>query len=387
MPLKRTKSRGRKQFRKRTSKSPGRFKRTKRSRSAPRKFKSKLKKGGGVIVCRSGGGVGAGNSSQNFLGKGVTAHPSWWKTLLRGNTPTSFAGQHGRSFVQAGQNLKNPIVFWKHVGIYDVQTALTYDAGSSLVAPTSNAFKNYMFDYVREQSWRNASPAAIELEFYVLAPRERIPYSSSIVNAGVARKYPQIAPVGSNIYDADFLEDPPMYIDSLSDMSGIPGGGANKIGSRDQGATPFMSPSLTALFKIKPLSMTWPNGQKGYKGRLEAGQEITLTTHRPKPMMVSFNKFGLDSVDNYALQNTYQVLRETPLIFMYYKGTMAHEVSTGLGPIQTCRAWLDWKSTQHFRFVQAQISLPSTNHYTVLPTALVAPTQILPVTGAAISVP
>lgn len=211
----------------------------------------------------------------------------------------------------------------------DIQNVMT--AGSLATSSTqvsTDSLKSYLANLRRRHSWtNNSNNAPCHLQFYVLYPRRDIPASN--ISA--------ISPPSSNIFSTGgFLgggnSSPAMYAQDFFDQviyapTGALTSAGTKLTSTDPAATPYMATTLCSLFKIKPLRVSFPDGKKS-AGVILPGQRVTYEGLYSKPLLCSWNKFGLNGNGAYSMATTWEVLRETPLIFMQMRGTTVHDTTT-----------------------------------------------------------
>ena len=382
-PMRNTK---RKTYKARTASKGASSKRSKSSGGFGKKvphrriFKAKsLKRGSSSARGTSGKRAGIKRSSAV-----VKPYPAWFKAITRLVAPTRISGQFGQSEA-VPVNAKYSMAMWKHLSLLDIQNVLT--AGlpqSSTTTPANNALKTYLANLHRSHNFRNSmNGSSCHLEFYQLRPRRDIPanYASFI------------APVCDNSYTAGGnYGNPPMFTQAFTDEAkyvGSNGGPAtNTMLFSDVSATPFMSPSLCSMFKITPYKVKWPSGASAADGVLLPGEQITIHNTYRGPMLCSWNKFGLDGRTSANMNNTWEVLKETPLIMCFYKGTVSHGTSVVLGVpntpntiIGTGPAQLDYYQNYEFELWKPVIAVPQVANMTTGQGVLSGAEQVQVVTG------
>lgn len=376
MPFRRTYRKARKVLRK---KAPIRRKAPVRARPRVRRaFGTRYKKASSKIAIARSNAVGAGQTALNsYPNMRPIPHSFWFKNLLKNNTPAEFAGNYsGR--VACAQNVKQSFTFWLNKSTVDIQGLLNYWGPDSVVSRENNAMKFHMFDLVKEHEWRSTTNATTGLELYVLWPRRRLA-TSTTDTFGVSTTLPQISPLSqTGLYTNAYLAQPSMYTQDFLDRD--QSGTAGKIAYNSIMATPYMSPTLCANFKIKPLSIMWPNGQRGHKGYLEAGQTLRLTSASRKVVMYNYNKLGLTGQAYFNVGRTWEVLEDTPLLFVYVTGTPSHsaeahqEIALGYGA-------LDYVARTKFKGIMSNVVRPTTGFVTTDIPNLTTPEQMVPATA------
>lgn len=266
--------------------------------------------------------------------------PAWFRTLAKTSTPDRVAGQYGATM---GLNITNPankkaFTFYKNLAIVDIDTICKkYVGANSSTAAASDAKRFYLSNKKVRHEFRNACNTACELQWYQLTPRRDIP----------ATNVPAIAPSSSLAYATGGIAGAPlMYTQGFTDEVAITG---NKIAQNDIAATPFMSPALCSLFKIRPLEFI----------RLEPGETYQRHEEFKGPLMISYNKFGLMGNATNTIAGSWEVLKQTPLLFCYLKGTPSHDISD-MSIVQEGLAQVDYIQTfsyEVWKFDLAQVPL------------------------------
>lgn len=350
--------------------------RSKRFRSTKKRGVKKFSN----LAVASSTNVGAGNSSSCHFPRlsKITFTPEWWRTLKRANTPQDFTGSWaGRVTANAGT--KEPFCLHLHKSVYDIDGMLRYYSTDAKTDPESNAYKWYMFDYVRQHKFRNNSNVTTELELYVLYPRRDIPQytvDASISAVNLPRWVQNMLAPSNPICAGTSLTG---YYQSFADRP--ESGSLGKMQGNDPGVTPYQCPALCRLFKIKKLVVRWPNGQKSHAGVLESGQELNLTSASRKVKMYNYNNLGMVGFQSYTLYNTWQLLREMPVIFGYIRGTVSWD-SASHGTVNYGIAGIDYICNVHYSAIFAESLLSATAVInTGLPSLTTAVTYV-PVLGA-----
>lgn len=365
---KRTASRGRK-FRKLRRTRPNTFRRR------PVTGKRKYLKRSRLAIARSTT-VGAGHSAENtYPNYKRTPDRPWWATIKRMNTPASLVG-YAQTGMGASIGTKQWYSHFLHMSPFEITGMLAYFAGTSAALPASNADKFYMFDLTRTHEWRNSCNATVQLEWFVGFPRRDIPQYTKD-SGGTLRACPSIAPfnVGN---DANTLNPISAFSRDFSDRG--TDGSIAAISYTDPAATLFMSPTVTSAVKLKPLVLQWPNGQKSHQGMLEAGQTLRLISGFRKPRMYSYNKLFTNGTWAYKVENTWQCLKETPLIFVSVRGTNSHDKDTNTN-INFGLARLDYTCTVKFNAILTQTIPSVTGRYTQQMNSITTAQQTIPVTA------
>lgn len=245
-----------------------------------------------------------------------------------------------------GPNRGIQVSSFKHIGINEISQMLDHDlfgsvAQDSKTNPQLNTMKNYMYNVTRQHVWRNNAQAGqCELKFYVLRPRNHIPVATSVGG---------LAPANSVQYSVGGIAINPTNISSLNDEAPAFLGG-NLLDSYDYQCTPYMIPTLTELFKIKRLKVAGPTG-RGWHHRLLPGQECRLEGKYKGPMLVNFNKFGMTALAAQGIANVYEVLKQTPLVWVQMYGTVSHNDAS---PVTSYRGIFEVDYVQMVKWCFAQ---------------------------------
>lgn len=262
-------------------------------------------------------------------------------------------GTYGNNIVLT-KNAVGACTHWKNLSLIDLNNVMDYiEATQNTTGSTSrtnNDVKAYMADLTRRHTWRNAANyGETTLKFYTLTPRRDIPSYT-----GANNTFPSITPPTTNVYTTGgTLASPQLFFTGVQDADVIAAGvpQITNVGMPVDW-TPYMSPPIASLFKIKPLKVTGPDG-KSSMIKLQPGQECTYTGKAGKPRMVNFNKYGITSTGaaNFAL--TWEALRETPIIFCVHIGSIGHD-SADNSKVGTVPVFLDY--LQQYRFKVWQVS-------------------------------
>lgn len=310
--------------------------------------------------------------------KRTAKYPMWFQILAKQTVPDKVAGQYTGQ-ISSTINQKTWCAHYKHLALIDLDNLMRTLASLSTTTPGDNSSKLYLTNKITAHRWRNAETgSACELEFFALYPRKDIPLTSA---TGTLRS---IAPPVSNSGIAGgFVQNPGMMSTPITEMS-VAGNAAAGIGANDPSTTPFMSPMLTANFKIVRLPVTWPDGRKSPTGRLEPGQEVQYTGHFRGPEMVSFSKYFCTSALADRLGTMYSVLQKTPLIMFSLKGTPSHDTTTktlvGLGP-----AALDYIQDFSMETWQFQLQVTTTSNPITTPAVVAVAEQVSVVTAGVVT--
>lgn len=286
--------------------------------------------------------------------------PSWFKTILKSShNICQFTDNRGFRLISQTINQKVSYVHWHGVTPQDIQATITNGAVGAGGNSSTNASKYYMFNHQVDHVWKNNTNTAAIMEFYKLVPRRDLPVwlSSSASSASATQV---IAPPNTYNYADAGRANPNMYTQGMADM--LPGavgaGTGTKIDATDVEATPYMSPPMASFFKIVPLRVNGPNGRSPFQ-TIAPGTQATLSVKHSKPRLCNYAKYGLTSLDNEGnttIPATYEVLRETPLIFCYIRGGIGHEKSTATPPVPTTsvgvtQAAVDYMRKSHWKRV------------------------------------
>lgn len=260
-------------------------------------------------------------------GKGYK-FPKWFVDLLKQQTPSALASQKTFDCRNASAGSKQWFSAFKCKSMNDISHT-TQTAGlvtSAASTPASNAYKAYMYNYVRKHTWRNnQGKTSAVMSFYQCIPRNDIPIAGATLACAPA--------LSDEVKETACLQDPPAYTQGFTDAAAmvIGGGGASpvKITYDAHETTPYMSGVWCRQFKTTPMKVKWPDGTYSSRGTLATGQQIELTCKSTKPLMCSMDKWNLDSSNGSSLVgNVYRVLRITPLILFTVEGVESHADAT-----------------------------------------------------------
>lgn len=281
--------------------------------------------------------------------------------------------------MQLTNNVQNHGVWvshFKHLGMNELNEILLHQA-FNLTSQTSgssagyNTQKNYMYDCDRHHTWRNnCAFADVHVEFWALHARDNIPVSATVGT---------MAPPETNDYKTGGGLVAPTAMSTLEQETPAFTGGVDIVRS-SLSTTPFSFPNYASLFKIRRLKVAGPGGKKS-KHLLLPGQECRFTGRFRGPMMVNYNKFGLTANDAETIGDLYEVLKKTPLIYVFIRGTVSHSDATlanvGLGVFA-----LDYFQAVKWKFLQAGGPvIKQSVDTTASEVTLVAPVQANLVTG------
>lgn len=322
----------------------------------------------------------SGGMSQNYLGAKKKKMPRWFKQILHETKPGVLVGKYEGAMVSAAMR-KECFVLFKHLDINAIQAAWKAQASaytSSVSGADALSQDVYLYNVVREHIFRNGTTGNVEIEFYHLTPRRDVAIYS-VDTSSTTQLLPTVCPAPTNNASGGFLQAPGGWTQPFTDM--LVEGIGTKVLYNDPTVTPYMNPLYTSMFKIKPLKVTFPSGQKGHKGVLEPGHGITLTCSRLKPFLANYNKFGLTGEHPFNLDHLYQLIRETPLIMVFVRGGVAHDHTTptnvGIGP-----AKIDYWCNMRFEECSQQAVQKATGQYTTEPTAITGAEEVLQPTAA-----
>lgn len=252
----------------------------------------------------------------------VVKYPGWFRNITKLVAPTRVVGEYYGS-LSATANTKNSYVHWKNLSLIDIQNVITAGgAFTSATAPNLGTEKLYLTNLVRNHSWtNNSSNAQTHMQFYQLTPRRDIPATS--VSA--------ISPTSVNTASTGGIRAAPLmfnqaFTDEAKYTSGM-GTAATQIANNDVQVTPYMASALCSMFKISPLRVKFPHGMSS-AGVLLPGERIIYESKFKGPLLCNWNKYGLDGSAASTLAGTWEVLRETPLIFVQVRGVTAHDSTT-----------------------------------------------------------
>lgn len=300
--------------------------------------------------------------------------PVWFKNALKmsGNV-CHFVDNRGCQINNTLTQQKTAYTFWYGLSTIDIDSTLQANSftGSSATVPQNNSRRAYMFAHSATHIWKNNAAGPAVLETYLLIPRRDMPVY--VNNGGIANTSDIIAPPATYSYGDAVRQNPSMYTQSFTDYAGTDAN-PNKVTGNDMSATPFMSSNITSLFKIKRLKVNGPSG-KTFVTTLLPGQTASLDVNHPKPMSVSYNKYGLNALTASNVSKSFEVLKETPLIFAYVKGGLGHgKLDTNI--VGVTKAYLDYQCKRHWKRLYVNAS-GMQSAVMVTPTALATSEEAL----------
>lgn len=292
---------------------------------------------------------------------GKLAFPKWFKALTAGIAPSEVLGEFGAQLsgnvLPQGNttnryiNQCNVFTHWKHLGLWDITTAVDSIVGiaatGSGTSPLNNATRCYITNLTRRHLWKNAvQGGSQELQFYQLIPRRDMP----IQNGSIA---PVISPGVTGDYGTGGAQtNPTMWIQPFTDEGALVSSGGQYAGQKvrynQNMVTPFMNPILTSNFKIKPLAVVGPNGKSSFQ-RLQPGQECSYEGKYRGPHMVSINKYDMMGNVNASVGALWEVRKGMPLIFVIQRGAVAHDSTTNTDVV-TAPVSVDYYQTYKYEY-------------------------------------
>lgn len=316
--------------------------------------------------------------------------PYWFRTLTKQLDSNKYVNEYAAKLT-ASIGQCNWATHYKHLSIMDIQHGINQltNAYNSTGASNPNVIlnKGYISDHVRKHTWRNSTQfGEVDLQFYQLVARRDYPnYTISTASLG---DLPDLAPPSSDAYTAGGHRLSPSFMNLAANQ--VPtsfGPSTTIIQTGNLAYTPWMNPMLSRMFKIKPLKVDGPSGHSSNQ-HLLPGSECSFVGKKSKPYMVSLSKFGIfqneagGSAAAFQMATMYQFLRETPLILVKLKGSVAHDTSSGTS-IDRGPVWVDYKQEQHCLFWALGSTLyPAGNVWTTSRSSVVTAEQESLVTGA-----
>ena len=315
------------------------------------------------------------------VGKGANKAP-WFKNIMKSNTPAQVAGQYTNQ-ITITTNQKTAVSHWHGLSIIDMDNVAqeNINATSAGTGGTGLSNKVYIYDLVRRHQWRNnADNCAVHVTAYILYARRDFPSYASTLAGGLINTA-TITPPSSNVATTGgSLINPGMWVQWFVDTS-AGGQFGTKVLYTDPATTPYMNPQITAMFKIKPLQMIFPDGKKA-QGILEPGQTIRYVGKRSKPIATHYGAYGLNAGSTYTFGRTYEVFKHTPVIFLQIKGTAVHDDTTnalvGLG-----KGVLDYVQDFSYKYIGAQVQSVKTFNPITSASTITDPRQTDVATGVA----
>lgn len=287
-------------------------------------------------------------------------YPGWFKTILKSSNNTCrFTDDRATRLVNTGINSKLSWTHWHGINPQDIQACIQNGAVGPYGNASTNASKWYMYNHSVDHIWKNNTNTVAIMEFYKLTPRRDLPVWVG-TSAGAASTQ-VISPPNTYNYADCARPTPNMYTQGWDDQAagGVGSGTGTKIASDDVEATPYMSPPMASFFRITPLKVNGPSGRSAFQ-TIAPGTEATLSVKHTKPRLCNYSKYGLTAA-SYTTQGatipgSFEVLRETPLIFVYLRGGVGHEKSTSVPPIPgtsvaTTNAAIDYMRKSHWQRV------------------------------------
>lgn len=353
--------------------------------SAKRGIFGRTKKVGKVVTATASPQL-SGGMSKNYLGARSAKKqklPGWYRQILKETRPSVLTG-HYQGAMSATENAKEMFVMFKHMDIEMMQQAwksLVSTNSDSNVGFRTLSPKVYIHDIHREHIFRNATTGNVELEFYHLTPRRDVP--RFVPNtSNVLQNFPQVCPAPTTSSGSGgFVNAPSAWTQAITyDQPQLPNT-VSTVAFNDLSVTPYMNQTYASAFKIKPLSVTFPSGQKGHKGVLEPGHGVTIECTRMKPFMCNYSKFCIDSEFAWNLDKLYQCIQETPLIMVFVRGGIAHSHAAPT-TITASKAKIDYMCNIRFSWVYNQVAQKATGCYTTALATVADEEEVLQPTAA-----
>lgn len=255
-------------------------------------------------------------------------------------------------------NQKQCYTFWHGVTPQDINVTIQNGGAGAGGNTQTNASKYYMYAHQVDHIWKNNTNTAAIMEFYKLVPRRDLP--TWLGNSSTAQTTQVIAPPNTYNYGDAGRANPNMYVQGMADVNtgSVYATTGTKVDATDVEATPYMSPPMASFFKIVPLRVNGPNGRSPFQ-TIAPGTQATLSVKHSKPRLCNYAKYGLTSLNASGattIPGSFEVLRETPLIFAYIRGGVGHEKSTATPPnpvtsVGVTQAAIDYMRKSHWKRV------------------------------------
>lgn len=297
--------------------------------------------------------------------------PGWFKTALRLSNDKSFMTDNRANLMSyATVDKKGAYAMWYGKSTTDIDSTIraTFPSGDSTSQLLATS-KLYMYNHSATHLWKNNSNTVCVLETYLLIPRRDYPV---YVNDGVSTNNGNtITPAATMNYVDCVRQNPSLYTTGFYEMK-TTDGATNQVNPNDIDATPYMSVTLNRMFKIKRLRINGPKGRR-FVTTLEPGQSASLDVNHPKPYLCNYAKFGLTTSYASSVSKTYEVLKETPILFAYIRGGVGHE-KTNTTNVATTYGYCDYVCKRHWERVSVN-SASRTSVQLVTPTTFANPAE------------
>lgn len=299
-------------------------------------------------------------------------YPSWFKTFQKAsNNVRCFTDNRGGVMTCTTSNTKSNFSMFSGISMTDIDSSIAFPANiASLNSQDSSAIGNaklYMYDHQTTHVWKNNSNTAAIAEYYILLPRRDLPHFAGD-QADAAWSDNALLSTHDWTYSNCAQENGKLYTQWFTDASQAnPAINASKIAYNDIDATPFMNQNFTRMFKIKRLRVKGPKGLSPVQ-TLQPGESCSYQSNKIKPRLVNYAKYGLSALHKMRVSTVYSHLRETPIIFMYLRGGVAHS-DANKATVVPSNAWLDYVCKKSWKLLLVQSGSRTT-------TALVTPPVI-----------
>lgn len=270
--------------------------------------------------------------------------PHWFKTLQKAsNSVRCYTDNRGGLMTCTTSNTKSNFSLFAGIAMTDLQSSMAFSTSSNNNSQDSSALANakiYMYDHQATHIWKNNSNTAAIAEFYILLPRRDLPHFQGDQSDA---SWSDNALINTHDYNYSnaFQQDGKMYTQWFTDAGlATAETDSTKMQYNDIDATPYLNSTLASMFKIKRLRVKGPKGLSPYQV-LAPGEMCSYQSNHIKPRLVNFNKYGLSGLHKFDLPTVYSHLKETPIIFMYLRGGVAHSDTTKTTVVPSA-AWLDY---------------------------------------------
>ncbi len=298
--------------------------------------------------------------------------PKWFNLALKmSNNRCLFTDNRACQVNSTTTQGKTAYTSWYGYSTMDFDSTLQANSmtGSSATSGQNNTRKAYLYNHSATHVWKNNTTAPVILETYVMYPRRDMPVY--VNNVGSAATSDIIAPPANYNYGDAVRQNPSMYTQAFAEYAATDAN-PNKISATDMQVTPYMASTMTSLFKIKRLKISGPGGRT-FVTTLLPGQTASLDVNHRKPMLMNYQKFGLNALNASNVSRSFEVLKETPLMFFYIKGGLAHS-KTDVNLVGQSKAYCDYQCKRRWERLYVNAS-GMQSAVMVVPTAIAATTE------------
>lgn len=285
-----------------------------------------------------------------------------------------FADTRGNRMECTTPVTKSNYAMYANLALNDIDLSINFNSNAnwnSSGGVALNVSRLYMHDLQVTHMWKNNSNTAAIAEFYILIPRRDQPRWEGDINDAVTSDNCMIynhAMTYANAFQQDATMYTRWFTDASSSSSAPTPSVGLKIGYNDVNATPFLNPFMTSMFKVKRLRVKGPKGLAAVQ-TIAPGEIVTYQSNRIKPRLVNYSKYGLSGLHQYRVTTAFAHLKETPIIFMYLRGGVAHS-DADKSVVVPSNAWLDYVRKKSWKLTT--VSSASRTTLNVIPAPTIA---------------